>query len=134
MEINNSKINFDELLNFRASVKSMDRRISMVESGPDLKERAQEEMAKIEGANSGGDAAHLLSPHNKLAMAGTPTNKDKAKMGRFLNELLEEDLVPMDRLKELTLKENGGYSCYRGHEYVDEEHKQAKGRLLFYIK
>lgn len=55
-------------------------------------------------------------------------------MGRFLNQLLEEDLVPMDRLKELTRKENGGYSCYRGHEYVDGDYKQSKGRLLFYIK
>ena len=45
-----------------------------------------------------------------------------------------EDLIPLDRLNELKLKENGGYSCYRGHEYVDEEHETLKGSLLFYIK
>ena len=55
-------------------------------------------------------------------------------MGDFINELLEEDLVPLERLNELKLKENGGYLCYRGSEYVDEDYKTAKGHLLFYIK
>ena len=56
-------------------------------------------------------------------------------MGDYLNEILDnEDLIPIDRLNELKLKENGGYSCYRGHEYVDEEHETLKGSVLFYIK
>ena len=71
--------------------------------------------------------------NNSIVM--TPTNRDRINMGDYLNEILDnEDLIPIDRLNELKLKENGGYSCYRGHEYVDEEHETLKGSLLFYIK
>lgn len=48
MDLNNSKINFEEVLNFRSSYKSMERKGNQLESGPDLKERALEEITKIE--------------------------------------------------------------------------------------
>lgn len=67
MEINTSKIKFDELLRFRASIKSMGRRQSMVLSGPDLKERAQEEIAKIDG----------IGVQDAQGRPVTPTKKDR---------------------------------------------------------
>ena len=98
-------------MNFRSSFKSINKKPSSLETGAELKERALEEIKKID---------HDDSSYGGVPM--TPTNRDRNKLGEFLNELLDEDLIPLERLKELKKKENGGFSCYSGSEYIDEEY------------
>lgn len=51
----------------------------------------------------------------------SPTNTDRLHLDEHLNQILEEDLITYEKLDELKDKEFGGYTCYRGEEFQDEE-------------
>lgn len=129
-----SKSNNDDVLHFRSSYKGRDRKLMFMPSNQEFKQRALDEIERIEKKQQQENKQQGIDPAQNVNFPVSPTNTDRLYLDEYLNQILEEDLITFDKLDELKDKELGGYQCYRGDEYLDEDREMHKGRLLFYLK